>query len=120
MQRLALLVSLMLVRQRHPLPYAAGSAEVGAEAMALPSGLLALIGEAVIAKPDGHLEARSARFGPARAARLSALWCTMCAVRSRCARAQASRVRRGSKEAKTAELHAHTVAQLQALWACAS
>jgi hypothetical protein len=57
MQRLSVLVALMLVRQRQPPTNAAVTAELGAAVVSLPSGLLAMIGEA-IAKVESRLEAR--------------------------------------------------------------
>ena len=56
-QRLGVLVALMLVRQRQPPTNAAVTAELGAAVVSLPSGLLAMIGEA-IAKVESRLEAR--------------------------------------------------------------
>ncbi len=57
MQRLSVLVALMLVRQRQPPTNAAVTAELGAAVVSLPSGLLAMIGEA-IARVESRLEAR--------------------------------------------------------------
>ena len=47
----------MLVRQRQPPTNAAVTAELGAAVVSLPSGLLAMIGEA-ISKLESRLEAR--------------------------------------------------------------
>ena len=59
MQRLELLVTLMLVRQLQPqtegMCGGRDLAELGAAVISLPSGLLAIIGEA-IAKVESHLE----------------------------------------------------------------
>ncbi len=55
-QRLGVLVALLLVRQRQPPTNAAVTAELGAAVVSLPSGLLAMIGEA-ISKLESRLEA---------------------------------------------------------------
>ena len=52
----------MLVRQRQPPTNAAVTAELGAAVVSLPSGLLAMIGDA-IAKVESRLEARTASLG---------------------------------------------------------
>ncbi len=56
-QRLGVLVALLLIRQRQPPTNAAVTAELGAAVVSLPSGLLAMIGEA-ISKLESRLEAR--------------------------------------------------------------
>ena len=56
-QWLGVLVALLLVRQRQPPTKAAVSTELGAAVVSLPSGLLAMIGEA-ISKLESRLEAR--------------------------------------------------------------
>ena len=56
-QWLGVLVALLLVRQRQPPTKAAVTDELGAAVVSLPSGLLAMIGEA-ISKLESRLEAR--------------------------------------------------------------
>jgi hypothetical protein len=80
---LELLVTLMLVRLRRPPTGPAGGvqhAALGAAVTALPSGLLALVGEA-ITKQESQLEARAPLFR--RAACRFMLSCVFVCARAR-------------------------------------
>ena len=113
MQRLELLATMLLVRQRQPLADTASGLEhaFGAAVLSLPSGLLTLIGEA-LTKIESQLEARAALLMSAHRLR-----CTvhgMCAIVAG-AHVQAKYPVAATREAKRAELSALGLTRLKEL-----